>query len=253
MSRAMITEAYLTDIADAIRAKLDVETEYTPPQMAAAIESIPTGGDVEVEALSVTQNGTYTAPTGKAYSPVTVDVSGGGGGLEGEIAISGGAVQSSGVEVVSQPVIDAEGMTASASSGLQFSFNVKLVIEFDLIINSNTGSNIIWSFGGSNTNGGVYTISTNSFGLYASGQRFSLPISLSVGVEYRIKMELTGTQALLYADGNLIATGSDNYVKNGITYALDDDIALLYNQSAHSEYNSSHVDNIRIAFEKVTA
>lgn len=34
---------------------------------------------VTVEALSVTQNGTYTAPTGKAYSPVTVNVSGGGG------------------------------------------------------------------------------------------------------------------------------------------------------------------------------
>ena len=34
---------------------------------------------ITVEALSVTQNGTYTAPTGKAYSPVTVNVSGGGG------------------------------------------------------------------------------------------------------------------------------------------------------------------------------
>lgn len=35
------------------------------------------GGGTTVEALSVTQNGTYTAPTGKAYSPVTVNVSGG--------------------------------------------------------------------------------------------------------------------------------------------------------------------------------
>ncbi len=34
--------------------------------------------EIEVEPLSVTQNGTYTAPTGKAYSPVTVSVSGGG-------------------------------------------------------------------------------------------------------------------------------------------------------------------------------
>ena len=32
---------------------------------------------ITVEPLSVTQNGTYTAPTGKAYSPVTVNVSGG--------------------------------------------------------------------------------------------------------------------------------------------------------------------------------
>lgn len=33
--------------------------------------------EIEVEPLSVTANGTYTAPTGKAYSPVTVNVSGG--------------------------------------------------------------------------------------------------------------------------------------------------------------------------------
>lgn len=32
------------------------------------------GGGVTVEPLSVTGNGTYTAPTGKAYSPVTVNV-----------------------------------------------------------------------------------------------------------------------------------------------------------------------------------
>lgn len=32
------------------------------------------GGDVTVESLSVTENGIYEAPTGKAYSPVTVNV-----------------------------------------------------------------------------------------------------------------------------------------------------------------------------------
>lgn len=32
------------------------------------------GGDITVEALSVTENGTYTAESGKAYSPVTVNV-----------------------------------------------------------------------------------------------------------------------------------------------------------------------------------
>ena len=32
------------------------------------------GGDITVEALSVTENNTYTAPEGKAYSPVTVNV-----------------------------------------------------------------------------------------------------------------------------------------------------------------------------------
>lgn len=34
------------------------------------------GGDITVESLTATENKTYTAPSGKAYSPVTVDVPG---------------------------------------------------------------------------------------------------------------------------------------------------------------------------------
>ena len=41
------------------------------------------GSSVTVEALTATENKTYTAPEGKAYSPVTVNVS--GGGAESEV------------------------------------------------------------------------------------------------------------------------------------------------------------------------
>lgn len=44
MSKAFITESYLTGIANAIRAKNGSSDTYTPPQMAAAIAAIPTGG-----------------------------------------------------------------------------------------------------------------------------------------------------------------------------------------------------------------
>ena len=64
-------------IASSIRNKLGVATTYTPGQMAAAIDSIPV---TDIEALSVTDNGTYTAPTGTAYNPVTVNVPSSGGG-----------------------------------------------------------------------------------------------------------------------------------------------------------------------------
>lgn len=59
MSRALITESYLTGIANAIRAKLGVQDTYTPPQMAAAIESIPTGGITPTGTKQITQNGTH--------------------------------------------------------------------------------------------------------------------------------------------------------------------------------------------------
>ena len=71
MSKVLVTESYLGSIADAIRLKNGASTTYRPGDMAAAIENITT---VIVESLSVTQNGIYTAPTGKAYSPVTVAI-----------------------------------------------------------------------------------------------------------------------------------------------------------------------------------
>lgn len=45
--------------------------------LATAISTISSGSSFTVIPLSVTANGTYTAPTGAAYSPVTVNVSGG--------------------------------------------------------------------------------------------------------------------------------------------------------------------------------
>lgn len=42
--------------------------------LADTVATIPEGGGVTVEPLSVFDNGIYTAPTGKAYSPVTVGV-----------------------------------------------------------------------------------------------------------------------------------------------------------------------------------
>jgi len=54
------------------------------------------GGDVTVESLSVTSNGTYTAPTGKAYSPVVANVPNTySAGDEGKVVSSGALVAQS--------------------------------------------------------------------------------------------------------------------------------------------------------------
>lgn len=73
------TASYV-EISDTTAAAADVASgKFFYDASGVKTEGTASGG-VDVEALSVTANGTYTAPTGKAYSPVTVNVSGGGGG-----------------------------------------------------------------------------------------------------------------------------------------------------------------------------
>lgn len=52
MAKAFIDDTHLRDIADSIRGKLGVQTTYLPSEMAAAIDSIPTGG-TEIEEKEV--------------------------------------------------------------------------------------------------------------------------------------------------------------------------------------------------------
>ena len=68
----MITEQYLTDIADGIREVNGTENEYTPAQMKAAIVATKK----VLTTKSIAANGTYNASSDNAdgYSSVTVDV-----------------------------------------------------------------------------------------------------------------------------------------------------------------------------------
>ena len=79
MANYVVSDTNLTAVANAIRTKGGTSEQLEfPDDFVSAIGDIQTGGGVTVEPLSVTENGTYTAPTGKAYSPVSVSVSGGG-------------------------------------------------------------------------------------------------------------------------------------------------------------------------------
>ena len=53
MSKVLVTQSYLEDIADAIRLKSGGIDTYTPAQMAAAIAAIPTGGGGDAFAVII--------------------------------------------------------------------------------------------------------------------------------------------------------------------------------------------------------
>lgn len=69
----LINEDTLYGIADAIRNKNNTSNTYKPSQMANAITGIP-NNNTTVNSINITENGEYTAPSGTAYSPVSVNV-----------------------------------------------------------------------------------------------------------------------------------------------------------------------------------
>lgn len=76
MSRVIVTESHLSDIANAIRGKSGVQTTYTPGQMAAAVAALPDA--TTLVSKTVTENGVYHPADDGAdgYDAVTVSVGG---------------------------------------------------------------------------------------------------------------------------------------------------------------------------------
>lgn len=79
------------------------------------------GGGVTVEELEVTQNGTTTAPTGKAYSPVVVNVPNTyAAGDEGKVVHNGGLVAQSSGSTTQNGTVDTtliNSLTVNVSGG----------------------------------------------------------------------------------------------------------------------------------------
>lgn len=124
MSKVLVTESHLNNIAEAIRSKNGASTTYRPGDMAAAIEALDTSGihptgtkniaqngthDVtqyasanvnvqpNLQSKTVTENGTVTPDQGyDGLSSVVVNVSGGGAAIpdlvlmDASVSVSGG-------------------------------------------------------------------------------------------------------------------------------------------------------------------
>lgn len=166
MAKVTVTESSLENIADAIRAKLGVQTEYKPGEMAAAIQSIPTGGSAVLEHLSVTQNGTYTPGAGvDGFDQVTVNVSGGSGNL-----YTNGQIYPT-----EEQITDVSGFTLLYDTSIRFG-NYGQKVATRLAITDESAHSTLQA-GGWSANGMAYYDAENLLGAYG-GYDFGEPINI---------------------------------------------------------------------------
>ena len=93
ISKVLITDTYLSDIADAIRYKLSTSSSYKPSEMSGAIREIRTT-DISVTNKNITANGTYQASADSVdgYSRVIVNVPNSYTNTDEGKVVSGGAL-----------------------------------------------------------------------------------------------------------------------------------------------------------------
>lgn len=208
--------------------------------------------DATIEPITITGNGVYNPPSNvDGYAPVTVNVE--GGGFSTDISIENDALvyDNTEINVTSQPLIVDGEIGASSSVGMVFNIlpTFKAIFEFDYTPASG-GNEHVLSFGGSNTNSGCIVIRPTQFLYFANGNRISQSISLSVGTQYHIKVIVTTSRMEMYVDGASVASGTNTYCQNIITYIFGKNaIGLMFNQSAHSEYNHGKINNFKMYFE----
>lgn len=110
MSKVLVTQSHLEDIADAIRAKNGGSDTYTPGQMAGAIEALPDAPVLVTK--TITANGEYDPGDDNAdgYSGVTVNVPSSQPNLQSKTVTENGTVlPDAGYDGLSSVVVNVSG------------------------------------------------------------------------------------------------------------------------------------------------
>ena len=233
MSQAIITESHLHNIGDSIRAKLNVETQYLPSEMPAAIDSIPTGGASVLVSKTITQNGAYDPQDDNAdgYSDVTVNVPNTyTASDEGKVVSSGALIaQTARATPITQngtyDTTENNSVTVNASA---LSWKDQLAVNWDFSNPVNTrggagydsggASTLIYTLDGWQLQGGVLSFVTGGIKLaqYASGtygffmQRFKADATAALtGMTVTISALIDG---VLYHGTETVTSGSGNKI-----------------------------------------
>ena len=127
------------------------------------------GGEIEIttEPLEVTSNGTYTAPRGKAYTPVVVSVSGGGSSKNIQVNSDAGSVRTTSYSSTGISITVAKAGTYNVS-WMSWKSSSSGTMGTNLYVNGNAGTNqTTWT----NTYGQHITLTNQT---YAAGDVLTL-------------------------------------------------------------------------------
>lgn len=224
MSKVLVTESYLSQIANAIRSKLGGSAEYRPSDMGAAILSIPTGGIVPAGTINITQNGTHDVTE---YASASVNVQ---PNLQSKTATQNGAVTpDQGYDGLSSVLVNVSG------GGSDSFFKRLTPIHTDYIGGYIGGS--VWNVGDTTSRTDIYAVEAN--------KRYLILLGSNIGNRFRTAFfasdpadatsELRGTSIKDYntvvpymvalLNNDLFVPSSNGYIGVGKTNQSVDGIA----------------------------
>lgn len=224
MTQGLVTDTYMSDLADAIRAKLGTEDTYTPAEMADAILSIG-GGSVEIVPWSSGTDEQIAAMIDAAHNG-DIDLQTDGGWAVGDVrtisisAFSGGYSDSAfNVKSHSAQSIDIV-ITSfdeynNCGNVLQFDFKDSLSnrLKMDFVIeNSSSKPNNIGGYEVSKVNTSLIPALINALPSWLKERLVTFDIKTTVG---------GGSSTIVTSTGYKLALRSVTEIMGNVTYAIN--------------------------------